>query len=232
MNVHKKGILICPLPGCDRSYSHPSSMRKHMKTHGAAAKGVPLPQRVPEYGAEQSYYNPMGDFNMLMPNNSPPEPFRRRKKYNLSARQQITPVASPEHYINPVASSSPQYDQILANRSGSDSGVSESIDQQSPEHSMNDPFLVANMYYANLVQPIEQYQQFNPDQTTEQPANFDWNQYNQFAAQFAFNPAINSYWPEQLQQQALHQQAIQQQALQQQITEPPVIAQVTDDISF
>ena len=35
----------------------------------------------------------------------------------------------------------------------------------------SDPFFVANMYYANLVQPIEQYQQFNAEQTTEQAAN-------------------------------------------------------------
>ena len=39
---------MCPILGCDRSYSHPSSMRKHLKTHGAAAKGVPLPQRILE----------------------------------------------------------------------------------------------------------------------------------------------------------------------------------------
>ena len=37
---------MCPIYGCDRSYSHPSSMRKHMKTHGAASKGVPFPSRI------------------------------------------------------------------------------------------------------------------------------------------------------------------------------------------
>ena len=42
-NVHAKGVLECPL--CPRAYCHPSSLRKHLKTHGAAAKGIKIPSR-------------------------------------------------------------------------------------------------------------------------------------------------------------------------------------------
>ena len=190
-------------------------MRKHMKTHGAAAKGIPLPERMPEegyYGYNQQMIQP--GYPMMF-DSSPPEPYRRRKKYNLSSQnqtaqvQQQSPTASPEHYM-PVASSSPQssFDPVLANRSGSDSGH-ETIDQPSPEHSMNDPFFAANVYYAmsTMQNPIEQYT-FNPEQVPEGiTAQFDVNHfaYNQFA-NFAFNPNINSYWtPEQLQYQTQQQ---------------------------
>ena len=223
MNVHKKGILICPLHGCDRSYSHPSSMRKHMKTHGAAAKGIPLPERMPEEGYfgynQQMIQSVPGAYTLMPYDSSPPEPYRRRKKYNLSGQSnnvQQSPNASPEHYL-PVASSSPQstFDPVLANRSGSDSGH-ETLDQPSPEHTMNDSFFVAN-YYASIMNPMEQYI-FNPEQHQQQQHQqatggvegvVDWNQYNQFTSQFAFNPAVNAYWtPEQhLQLQSQQPQA-------------------------
>jgi len=46
MNVHKKGVLKCPIEGCEREYCHPSSLRKHMKSlHADSAKGVKIPTR-------------------------------------------------------------------------------------------------------------------------------------------------------------------------------------------
>jgi hypothetical protein len=56
MNVHKKGVLKCPIEGCEREYCHPSSLRKHMKSlHADSAKGVKIPTRVTaEVGEKRS----------------------------------------------------------------------------------------------------------------------------------------------------------------------------------
>ncbi|CAG5109455.1 Oidioi.mRNA.OKI2018_I69.chr2.g3988.t1.cds [Oikopleura dioica] len=45
MNVHKKGVLKCPVDDCEREYCHPSSLRKHMKAHHGDAAPVPIPSR-------------------------------------------------------------------------------------------------------------------------------------------------------------------------------------------
>ena len=138
MNVHKKGVLICPLPGCDRSYSHPSSMRKHMKTHGAAAKGLPLPERMVDQYYSASYFN-------VMPN----EPFRRRKKYNLKGsnnqadNQSSSNSDSDDQNVAPMTSSPNGNHMIpfahMINRSGSDSGH-ETSGQPSPEHTIDQDY--------------------------------------------------------------------------------------------
>ena len=46
MNVHKRGVLLCPVPECKRAYCHPSSLRKHLKTHGAKWEKCKLPERI------------------------------------------------------------------------------------------------------------------------------------------------------------------------------------------
>ena len=125
MNVHKKGVLICPLPGCDRSYSHPSSMRKHMKTHGAAAKGLPLPERILDHCWNNSYVPQF-----------PNEPFRRRKKYNIKSHDNSSDsddqIPMPNMTSSPNNMPSPPYMNI--NRSsGSDSGH----ETGSPNHTMD-----------------------------------------------------------------------------------------------
>ena len=48
MNVHKKGIMLCPVPECDRTYCHPSSLRKHLKTHGDQFLHLKMPDRISE----------------------------------------------------------------------------------------------------------------------------------------------------------------------------------------
>ena len=54
MNVHKKGVMVCPVPDCDRSYCHPSSLRKHLKTH-PDGKLYQLPDRVPETSLKRRF---------------------------------------------------------------------------------------------------------------------------------------------------------------------------------
>jgi len=48
MNVHKKGIMLCPVPECDRTYFHPSSLRKHLKSHGDEFLTLKIPDRIAE----------------------------------------------------------------------------------------------------------------------------------------------------------------------------------------
>ena len=45
MNVHKKGVLLCPVPDCGRIYHHSSSLRKHVKTHPGCEKFT-MPERI------------------------------------------------------------------------------------------------------------------------------------------------------------------------------------------
>lgn len=54
MNVHKKGVMVCPVPDCDRSYCHPSSLRKHLKSH-PDGKLYSLPDRVPENSLKRRF---------------------------------------------------------------------------------------------------------------------------------------------------------------------------------
>lgn len=192
MNVHKKGVLICPLPGCDRSYSHPSSMRKHMKTHGAAAKGLPLPERMVDQYYSASYFN-------VMPN----EPFRRRKKYNLKGsnnqadNQSSSNSDSDDQNVAPMTSSPNGNHMIpfahMINRSGSDSGH-ETSGQPSPEHTIDQDYNGQfNLGFNMAVNPgqLPQFDNFVQDHMNHAtfPTGFPMNDfaaYNQFANNFAY----------------------------------------------
>ena len=48
MNVHKKGVMVCPVEECGRTYCHPSSLRKHLKTHGDEWATSAIPDRISE----------------------------------------------------------------------------------------------------------------------------------------------------------------------------------------
>lgn len=102
---------MCPILGCDRSYSHPSSMRKHMKTHGALSKGVPFPQRVQDL--DYSEFGPLRD-----------------------ARINIRSPGSDSDSIGSNLLNELQTSQLSNSSGNSDSGHDSG---SSPEHSMNFP---------------------------------------------------------------------------------------------
>ena len=103
---------MCPILGCDRSYSHPSSMRKHMKTHGALSKGVPFPERVQDL--DYTGFGPLRD-----------------ARINIGQSRDSDSDSIGSNLLNELQTSQ------LSNSSGnSDSGHDSS---SSPDHSMNYP---------------------------------------------------------------------------------------------
>ena len=105
MNVHKKGVLVCPVFDCGRVYHHPSSLRKHVKTHADWTK-YKMPERITQTKKRKAE-EPIGFDQDAAGVQSEP-----RKKQRLddsvsdvsstsSGRQSLSPTPTEFHPVNP-----------------------------------------------------------------------------------------------------------------------------------
>ena len=105
MNVHKKGVLVCPVLDCGRVYHHPSSLRKHVKTHAGWTK-YPLPERTTQTKKRKAE-EPIGFDQEVAGVQSES---RKKTKFDdsvsvgsstSSGRQSLSPTPTDIHPVNP-----------------------------------------------------------------------------------------------------------------------------------